>query len=43
MKERKSNRAHETADDGCNYRGAEQSKDAAQLIELKWCAIKSHE
>ena len=41
MKERKSNRAHETADDGCNYRGAEQSKDAAQLIELKWCAIES--
>ena len=41
MKERKSNRAHEAADNGCNYRGAEQSKDTAQLIEFKWCAIES--
>ena len=41
MKERKSNRAHEAADNGCNYRGAEQSKDTAQLIEFKRCAIKS--
>ncbi len=36
MKERKSNRAHEAADSGCNYRGDEQSKDTAQLIEFKW-------
>jgi hypothetical protein len=41
MKERKSNRAHEAADNGCNYHGAEQSKDTAQLIEFKWCAIES--
>ena len=41
MEERKSNRAHEAADNGCNYRGAEQSKDTAQLIEFKWCAIES--
>ena len=41
MKERKSKRAHEAADNGCNYRGAEQSKDTAQLIEFKWCAIES--
>ena len=41
MKERKSNRAHEAADNGCNYRGAEQSKDTAQLIEFKRCAIES--
>ena len=40
MKERKSNRAHEAADNGRNYRGAEQSKDTAQLIEFKRCAIK---
>ena len=41
MKECKSNRAHEAADNGCNYRGAEQSKDTAQLIEFKRCAIES--
>jgi hypothetical protein len=41
MKKRKSNRAHETAYNGCNYRGAEQSKDTAQLIEFKWRAIES--
>ena len=41
MKERKSKRAYEAADNGCNDRGAEQSKDTAQLIEFKWCAIKS--
>ena len=41
MKERKSNRAHETADNSCNYRGTEQSKDTAQLIEFKRCAIES--
>jgi hypothetical protein len=41
MKERKSKRAHEAADNGCNYRGADQSKDTAQLIEFKRCAIES--
>ena len=41
MKEHKSKRAHETADNGCNYRGAEQSKDTTQLIEFKWCALES--
>ena len=41
MKERKSKRAHEAADNGCNDRGAEQSKDTAQLIEFKWCTIES--
>ena len=41
MKERKSKRAHEAADNCCNDSGAEQSKDTAQLIEFKWCAIES--
>ena len=41
MKEYKSKRAYDTAHKGCNYRGAEQSKDTTQLIELKWCAIES--
>src|SRR5258705_5218662 len=41
MKERKSKRAHKAADNGCNYRAADISKDTGQLIEFKWCPIES--
>jgi len=41
VKERKPKRADDTADESCSYRGAEQSKDTTQLIELKWGAKES--